>query len=36
MLEHTDIEEASWHVVHTDVKRHARLNCLSHLLDQIS
>ncbi|WP_411967627.1 polyphosphate kinase 2 [Haloferax sp. YSSS75] len=35
MLEHTDIEEAPWYVVHADVKRHARLNCISHLLDQI-
>ncbi|KTG29306.1 polyphosphate kinase 2 [Haloferax profundi] len=35
MFEHTDIEEAPWNVVHADVKRHARLNCISHLLDQI-
>jgi hypothetical protein len=35
MLEHTDIEEAPWNVVHADVKRHARLNCITHLLDQI-
>ncbi|MFK8214809.1 MULTISPECIES: polyphosphate kinase 2 [unclassified Haloferax] len=35
MFEHTDIEAAPWHVVHADVKRHARLNCISHLLDQI-
>ncbi|EJN57117.1 polyphosphate kinase 2 [Halogranum rubrum] len=34
MFEHTDIEEAPWHVVHADVKRHARLNCITHLLDQ--
>jgi polyphosphate kinase 2 len=34
MLEHTDIEEAPWNVVHADVKRHARLNCITHLLDQ--
>ncbi|ELZ89781.1 polyphosphate kinase 2 [Haloferax sulfurifontis] len=35
MFEHTDIDEAPWHVVNADVKRHARLNCISHLLDQI-
>ncbi|WP_410766057.1 polyphosphate kinase 2 [Haloferax sp. DFSO60] len=35
MFEHTDIEEAPWNVVHADVKRHARLNCISHLLNQI-
>ncbi|MFC4357962.1 polyphosphate kinase 2 [Halobium salinum] len=34
MFEHTDVDEAPWHVVHADVKRHARLNCISHLLDQ--
>ena len=35
MMEHTDIEEAPWYVVHADVKRHARLNCITHLLDQV-
>ncbi|WP_439028610.1 polyphosphate kinase 2 [Haloarchaeobius sp. DT45] len=35
MFEHTDIPDAPWNVVHADVKRHARLNCISHLLDQI-
>ncbi|SFR38102.1 polyphosphate kinase 2 [Halogeometricum limi] len=35
MFEHTDIEEAPWHVVHADVKRHARLNCITHLLSLI-
>jgi polyphosphate kinase 2 (PPK2 family) len=35
MFEHTDTEVAPWHVVHADVKKHARLNCISHLLDQI-
>jgi polyphosphate kinase 2 len=34
MFEHTDIEAAPWYVVHADVKRHARLNCINHLLDQ--
>ncbi|WP_416838243.1 polyphosphate kinase 2 [Haloferax sp. DFSO52] len=35
MLEHTDTDAAPWYVVHADVKRHARLNCIAHLLDQI-
>jgi len=30
---HTDIEEAPWYVVNADVKKHARLNCIQHLLD---
>jgi polyphosphate kinase 2 len=35
MLMYTDIEEARWYVVNADVKRHARLNCISHLLNLI-
>jgi polyphosphate kinase 2 (PPK2 family) len=35
MLMYTDIEEARWYVVNADVKRHARLNCMSHLLSLI-
>jgi polyphosphate kinase 2 (PPK2 family) len=35
MFEHTDTEEAPWNVVHADVKKHARLNCITHLLNQI-
>jgi polyphosphate kinase 2 len=35
MFEHTDTEVAPWHVVHADVKKHARLNCITHLLQQI-
>ena len=31
----TDIKQAPWHVVDADVKRHARLNCIRHLLDQV-
>jgi polyphosphate kinase 2 (PPK2 family) len=34
MFEHTDIEEAPWYVVNADVKRHARLNCITHFLDR--
>jgi polyphosphate kinase 2 len=35
MLEHTHIPEAPWWVVEADDKKRARLNCISHLLDQI-
>ena len=35
MFAHTDIEQAPWYVVESDVKRHARLNCISHLLSLI-
>ena len=35
MLKHTDTDEAPWHVVGADVKRHARLNCIHHLLETI-
>ena len=35
MFAHTDTKQSPWWVVDADVKRHARLNCISHLLDQI-
>jgi polyphosphate kinase len=35
MFAHTDTEDAPWWVVDGEVKRHARLNCIAHLLDQI-
>ena len=35
MFAHTDIKQAPWYVVNADVKRHARLNCISHLLSMI-
>jgi polyphosphate kinase 2 len=35
MLEHTDSEDAPWHIVHSDDKKRARLNCISHILAQI-
>jgi polyphosphate kinase 2 len=35
MLEATDTEHAPWHIVRSDNKRKARLNCISHLLAQI-
>ena len=35
MFAHTDIKQAPWYVVDADVKKHARLNCISHLLSII-
>ena len=35
MLKHTDTDEAPWYVVGADIKRHARLNCIHHLLQTI-
>jgi len=35
MFATTDIKQAPWYVVNADVKRHARLNCIHHLLSVI-
>jgi polyphosphate kinase 2 (PPK2 family) len=35
MFTHTDTEDSPWYVINADVKKHARLNCISHLLSQI-
>ena len=35
MFSHSDIKQAPWYVVNSDVKKHARLNCISHLLSLI-
>ncbi len=35
MFAHTDIKQAPWYVVKSDIKKHARLNCISHLLSTI-
>ncbi len=35
MLEHTNTEHAPWHIVDANIKRHARLNLITHLLEQI-
>jgi hypothetical protein len=36
MFAHTDIKQAPWWVVPADDKRRARLNCIAHLLSQVS
>jgi len=36
MFEHTDTEDSPWYVVNADVKKHARLNCITHLLSQFN
>ncbi|HUS98286.1 MAG TPA: polyphosphate kinase 2 [Hyphomicrobiaceae bacterium] len=35
MFKHTDIKQAAWFVVEADVKKRARLNCISHFLSRI-
>lgn len=35
MFAHTDIKQAPWYVVDADNKKHARLNCIRHFLQQI-
>ncbi len=35
MFAYTDIKQAPWYVVDADVKKRARLNCISHLLSMI-
>lgn len=35
MFAHTDIKQAPWYVVDADIKKHARLNCIHHLLSTI-
>ncbi len=32
MFAHTDIKQAPWYAVNADIKKHARLNCIAHLL----
>lgn len=34
MFKYTDIKQAPWYVVDADVKKHARLNIMTHLLSQ--
>ena len=35
MFAHCDIKQAPWYVVNADNKKHARLNCIRHLLSMI-
>ncbi len=35
MFAHTDTKQVPWYVVNADVKKKARLNCISHILSQI-
>ncbi|HST86134.1 MAG TPA: polyphosphate kinase 2 [Kineosporiaceae bacterium] len=35
MMVHTDTTEAPWYVVESDIKRHARVNMMAHLLSTI-
>jgi polyphosphate kinase 2 len=35
-FQYTDTKQAPWHVVPSDDKRSARLNCISHILDQFA
>lgn len=35
MFKYTDIKQAPWYVVNADIKRHARLNLIRHLLSMI-
>ena len=35
MFAHTDIKQAPWYVVNGDIKKHARLNVINHLLSMI-
>jgi polyphosphate kinase 2 (PPK2 family) len=35
MLKATDTKHAPWHILRSDDKKRARLNCISHLLGQI-
>jgi len=35
MFEHTDSKHAPWHIVRSDDKRSARLNCIAHILSLI-
>jgi len=35
MFSYTDIKQSPWYVVNADIKKHARINCMSHLLSMI-
>jgi hypothetical protein len=35
MMEHTDTNFAPWFIVESDIKKKARVNCISHLISKI-
>jgi hypothetical protein len=35
MMVHTDTPESPWYVVESDIKKHARLNMMAHLLSTV-
>lgn len=35
MMDYTDVKIAPWYVVPSDNKKHARINCISHLLSKV-
>ena len=35
MMEHTDTDYCPWNIVESDIKKKARINCISHLLSKI-
>ena len=35
MMAHTNIDEAPWYVVDADLREHAHLNCMAHMLSLI-
>ena len=35
MLEATDTDSSPWHIVRSDDKKRARLNCIAHLLSLV-
>ena len=35
MFQHTDTDSSPWYVIESDIKRNARINCISHLLTSI-
>jgi len=34
MFQYTDTEKSPWYVINSDIKRNARINCITHLLNQ--
>lgn len=36
MFQHTDTDSNPWYVIESDIKKHARLNCIAHLLSHFN